>query len=247
MPFTELCITSNFSFLAGGSHPEEYARRAAELGMAAFAVADRNSVSGIVRAHSELRAIAREVAEAQARSRGEVTGPSTLAHALPPDTVVPRLIPAARVCLSGGLEATALPADRAGWGNLCKLLTRGRRRAPKGECELHLADLLELGGNICWLIHPPQGTTLRGGARAWLRQARRLTRRFADCHLAAAPRYDGLDAGRFDRLARVAAGLGIPLVATAAPLKIPTTPRHQGSAPWRHPVIPATTQTNMYG
>jgi len=218
MPFTELCITSNFSFLTGGSHPQEYARRATELELPAFAVADCNSVSGIVRAHMELRTIAREVAEAQARARGDVTGPSTLAHELPPDTVVPRLIPAARICLTDGPEITALPMHRAGWGNLCQLLTRGRRRAPKGACELHLVDLMEMGAGLYLLLHPPQSTALQGGAGAWLRQARQLTRRFPECHLVAAPRYDGLDTERFARLARLAERLAAPLVASAEPV-----------------------------
>ena len=50
MGFAELSITSNFTFLTGGSHPEEYARRAALLGLSAIAIADENSVSGVVRA-----------------------------------------------------------------------------------------------------------------------------------------------------------------------------------------------------
>jgi hypothetical protein len=90
MPFAELCITSNFTFLTGGSHPEEYARRASELGMPAFAIADGNSVAGIVRAHAELKALRCEVDEAKARIAGEDAGPSTLAHQVSPDAVIPR-------------------------------------------------------------------------------------------------------------------------------------------------------------
>ena len=52
MAFAELCITSNFTFLTGGSHPQEYALRAIDLGLPAFAIADRNSVAGLVRAAS---------------------------------------------------------------------------------------------------------------------------------------------------------------------------------------------------
>ena len=58
MGFAELSITSNFTFLTGGSHPEEYARRAALLGLSAIAIADENSVSGVVRAWTELKKIA---------------------------------------------------------------------------------------------------------------------------------------------------------------------------------------------
>jgi len=53
--YAELSIKSNFSFLKGGSHPEEYAHRAINLGLKSFAITDENSVSGIVRAHSELK------------------------------------------------------------------------------------------------------------------------------------------------------------------------------------------------
>ena len=109
MPFAELCITSNFTFLTGGSHPQEYALRAIELGLPAFAIADRNSVAGLVRAHQALREAAR--------------GGDT----------VPRLVPAARLCLAeDGPELTALPRDRAGWGRLCRVLSRGALRAAKG-------------------------------------------------------------------------------------------------------------------
>ena len=57
MDYTELSIKSNFTFLKGGSHPEEYARRATKLGLKSFAITDENSVSGIVRAHNELKRI----------------------------------------------------------------------------------------------------------------------------------------------------------------------------------------------
>ena len=63
--FAELSITSNFTFLTGASHPEEYMARAALLGMEALAIADDNSVAGIVRAHTESKAIARSVKERQ--------------------------------------------------------------------------------------------------------------------------------------------------------------------------------------
>ena len=47
----ELAATSNFSFLRGASHPEELVAQAAALGLAGIAIADRNSVAGVVRGH----------------------------------------------------------------------------------------------------------------------------------------------------------------------------------------------------
>ena len=50
--YAELAITTNFSFLRGASHPEEFATQAAELGLEGIGIADHNSVAGVVRAHS---------------------------------------------------------------------------------------------------------------------------------------------------------------------------------------------------
>ncbi|KGK79752.1 hypothetical protein PM03_09740 [Thalassobacter stenotrophicus] len=63
MGVVELHITSNFTFLTGASHPEEYAHRAAEMGIETFAIADENSVTGIVRTHVALRDLKRIVEE----------------------------------------------------------------------------------------------------------------------------------------------------------------------------------------
>ncbi|PTE19530.1 hypothetical protein C5F48_22405, partial [Cereibacter changlensis JA139] len=57
--YAELCVTSNFTFLTGASHPEELVTRAAELGLAAIAITDRNSVAGVVRAFSALKELDR--------------------------------------------------------------------------------------------------------------------------------------------------------------------------------------------
>ena len=77
--FTELSITSNFTFLTGASHPEEYMARGALLGMEALAIADDNTVAGIVRAHTEARKIARNVKE---RREFDAT-PGLLGHPSP--------------------------------------------------------------------------------------------------------------------------------------------------------------------
>ncbi|MGX0902602.1 error-prone DNA polymerase [Roseovarius sp. MBR-79] len=211
--FTELCATSNFTFLTGAAHPEEYIERAASLGLAGVAIADVNSVAGIVRAHARAREIARQVRERQAwEAREGVTGPPAPCPTAPDWANTPRLIPAARLVLRDGLTLTALPEDRAGWARLCRLLTLGRRRAAKGGCELSLGDVLEGAAGLHLLLHPES-------ASGWQDQARRLGARFgARLHLLMRPHYDGRDAARFDRLARVAARLGLPTVAAASPL-----------------------------
>jgi len=211
--FAELCATSNFTFLTGAAHPEEYVERAAALGLAGVAVADVNSVAGIVRAHARAREIAREVRDRQAREAREgMIGPPAPRPATPAWACTPRLIPAARLVLRDGLTLTALPADRPGWARLCRLLTLGRRRAVKGGCDLALDDVLAGAEGLHLILHPES-------APDWQRQARRLKARFAErLHLLLQPQYDGRDPARFDRLAGVAARLGLSTLAAACPL-----------------------------
>ncbi|RMF38465.1 MAG: DNA polymerase III subunit alpha [Alphaproteobacteria bacterium] len=198
MSWAELCITSNFTFLTGASHAEEFAARAVELGLSHMAVTDRNSVAGVVRAFAALKELRREGA------------------------AVPELIPGARLCLACGGEVTALPTDRAAWGRLTRLLTLGKRRAEKGDCLLHLVDLLAGGAGLIWLVHPAPVTgpplspaASRDTEAAAFALARKLDERFPGAvFLAARPHYDGLDRARFARLARAP----VPMLATAAPI-----------------------------
>ena len=125
MSYVELQSLTAFSFREGASLPEELARRAAELGHAAVAVADRNSLAGVVRAH---------VAAKQAGLRCVV---------------------GARLDLADGQSLLAYPQDRAAYGRLARLITTGRRRAPKGECELYPADILYHGEGLVLIALPP--------------------------------------------------------------------------------------------
>ncbi|MEO0529738.1 MAG: error-prone DNA polymerase [Planctomycetota bacterium] len=111
--YAELRCRTNFSFLEGASHPDELVRRAAELGYHALAITDRNTLAGVVRAH---------VAAKEAGLR---------------------LIVGAELTFQDAPPVLAWPTDRNAYGRLCRLLTRGRRRAEKGHCELVLSDLLE--------------------------------------------------------------------------------------------------------
>jgi error-prone DNA polymerase len=117
--FVELAVTTNFSFLRGGSHPEELVAEAARLGLAGIAVADRNTLAGVVRGH---------VAAKEAGFRYAV---------------------GCRLAFRDGTpDILAWPTDRAAYGRLCRLLTLGNRRAEKGDCHLDLADLLAWGEGL---------------------------------------------------------------------------------------------------
>ena len=114
--FAEFAVTSNFSFLRGGSHPEELMATAMALGYAGLGIADRNSVAGVVRAHVHARQ----------------------------NKDAPRFAPGARLVFADGTpDMLAYPKNRAAWGRLTRLLTLGNLRAEKGECILRMADLLD--------------------------------------------------------------------------------------------------------
>ena len=117
--FAELAAATNYSFLRGASHPGEMVQCAHALGMTGLGIADRNTVAGVVRAHVAWK---------------ELGGTSSGL----------RLAVGARLVFADGTpDIVAYPATRHGWGRLTRLLTLGNRRAEKGDCVLHLADLLD--------------------------------------------------------------------------------------------------------
>ncbi|MEM8578511.1 MAG: error-prone DNA polymerase [Pseudomonadota bacterium] len=209
----ELSALSNFTFLTGASHPEEYTRRAAAYGMDGVAIADDNSVAGIVRAHTEARKIGREITErADWDAAHGVYGPPKPAHLPQPPGLpkhAPRLIPAARLLLQDAPPITALPRNRQGWASLCRLISRGRLAAPKGDCLLTLSDLEDFTEGLHLLVWP-QG-------RAWPQIAQRLAKR-APTDILLTPRYDGRDATRWAKIAERAASIGLQTAVSAAPM-----------------------------
>ncbi|MFK7874489.1 MAG: error-prone DNA polymerase [Paracoccaceae bacterium] len=212
--FAELSAQSNFTFLTGASHPEEYMRRAAVLGLGGVAIADDNSVAGIVRAHTEARTIRRLVQERRDWDAAQgLIGPPCPAH-IPrpvsfPMDLVPRLIPAARICCRDGVPVTVLPTDRAAWGRLCRLISRGRLRAEKGSCDLELSDLIEFSDGMHLLLWPGRGW------KATLRRLKDVAP--GRVHVMLSPRYDGRDAARLGRVSQAAKALGVGTIASAAP------------------------------
>jgi error-prone DNA polymerase len=233
-PYAELCVTSNFTFLTGASHPEELVTRAAELGLAAIAITDRNSVAGVVRAYSALKELARLRHEAYATAEAAQDGPSirsqrvtdhssrqTVPHftgqtdvPAMPDAPLPKLIAGARLVLTDStVEWLALPTDLAAWSRLTRLLSLGKRRAPKGECHLQRTDLTEWGQGMILIALPPdplENAHPKTAHSDLLSVARSFP---GQCFLGAAPRYDGRDHARLDQLAVLAQGVNLPMVA----------------------------------
>jgi len=110
--YVELQTTSNFSFLKGASYPEELVHRAVELEHKAIAITDRNTLAGVVRAHLAAR-----------------------------ETGI-KIIVGARLDFTDSESILCLPTNHAAYSRLTRLITLGRRRAPKGECYLSIDDFL---------------------------------------------------------------------------------------------------------
>ncbi len=220
--YAELCVTSNFTFLTGASHPEELVTRAAELGLTAIAITDRNSLAGVVRAYSALKEIARLQAEA-AEAAIKIRSHARMDHSsrqdvddvapmmLPFQARLPKLIIGARLVLTDSpVEWVALPMDRPAYARLSRLLSLGKRRTTKGECNLTEADMIAAATGMILIALPPDPLT------AALPPARLNT--VARVHpgrvfLGAAPRYDGQDQPRLDALAAMSQRAGLPMVA----------------------------------
>jgi error-prone DNA polymerase len=110
--YAELDIVTNFSFLRGASHPDELVCQAAELGHSAIGIADVNSLAGVVRAHRAAKQVGL------------------------------KLCVGTRLRFSDSPDVLAWAENRDGYANLCRILTAGKRRTEKGECDLRLEDLL---------------------------------------------------------------------------------------------------------
>lgn len=182
--FAELVAATNFSFLRGAAHPADMVLRAYRLGMAGLGIADRNTVAGVVRAHMAWREIG-----------GAASGL--------------RLVVGARLVFADGTpDVIAYPATRHGWGRLTRLLTLGNRRAEKGECTLHLADLLDHAQDLLLIA-------LSGD---WGGDATRLRQLHQACPgqvwLGATMLRGGADARRLAQWQALADKAGVPLLAT---------------------------------
>ena len=179
MDYAELHCLTNFTFLRGASHAQELVDTAVRLGYKALAITDECSFASVVRAHTA----------AKNHKNGF------------------KLIIGAEFKLDDGLRFVLLAQNREGYGNLSKLITRGRRNARKGEYHL-TRDHLEAGLAHClavWLppAHPEVGHAL------WL--ARRFPDRF---WIAVELLARGGDWDRLAALQQIGGQTGLPCVAS---------------------------------
>jgi len=124
--YAELQCTSHFSFLRGASSCEELFTEAAQLGIEALAITDRNSFAGIVRAHEAAKA----------------TGV--------------RLIVGCHLDLTHGMSILAYPTDRPAYARLCRLLSLGKKRGGKAQCRLDWSDVVAYSEGLIAVLVPDE-------------------------------------------------------------------------------------------
>jgi error-prone DNA polymerase len=185
--FEPVCAT-NFSFLRGASHGDELVWTARRLGLSGIGVADRNSVAGVVRAH---------VAAKEAGLRLIVGA---------------RLVETGEAGEAGEMDTIIYPRTRAAWGVLTSVLTRGNRRAKKGDCHITWTDVREAMEDACAILMPPAVLD-----DDWLDEARRrIAEAPRTCRILVAVTrpFDGTDRERMAVLAALVKQTRARLIAT---------------------------------
>jgi error-prone DNA polymerase len=184
-PFVELGLATCFSFLRGASDAVDLVTTAHSLGYDAIGVADRNTLAGVVRVHVEAR---------KANLRPVI---------------------GCRIVLVTGEEFLAYPRDRAAYGRLSRLLSKGKMRdlegawQLKGVCDLTLDDLAAHAEGVQLILVPPADLT------GFTSRFRNLSRKLRTLrHVAASYLYRGDDRARINALDRMAAQAGLSILAT---------------------------------
>lgn len=210
-PFVELGLVSCFSFLRGASEPIDLVETAWALGFDAIGIADANSMAGVVRLHTEAKAV----------------------------KLTP--IIGCRIETVEGLTFLAYPIDRAAYGRLCRLISAGRmltledKWQDKGVCDISLPMLAEHAEGVQLIILPPPDLESQFVVPGWASNVVALDRTvlqretagsFVEVlphlaaglptlrHLAASYLYRGDDIARIDRLDFLARANGLSLLAT---------------------------------
>src|SRR5437879_2954738 len=198
--YLELHARSAFSFLEGASSPEELAALCAELNMPAMALLDRDGVYGAPRFH-----MAAKKAGIRAHIGAEVTS-------------------------TEGFRYSLLVETRAGYQNLCRLITRMKLRARKGEGAVTEEELAEHASGLICLTggeEGPLGVGVRSsglGVREKRETESRVPRRCAErlceifgrrsVYVELQRHFDRKEEARNQAAVEMARGLGLPLVAT---------------------------------
>lgn len=186
MHYTELQVTTNFSFLRGASHPEEMVEQAAKFGYKSIAITDRNTFAGLVRAHVA----------------GRKTGM--------------RIIPACRLDLIDGHSLLAFPTNKDAYAQISALLTLGNLRTEKGKCNLYKSDVYNHASGSKFILLPPSelndvfdfNTSFKKDVQEYRDTLGHKL------YIAATRWYGGHDTKHLHRIYQLAKELKMPMVAT---------------------------------
>ncbi len=188
--YTELHARSAFSFLEGASLPEELAERCAERGMAAMALLDRDGVYGAPRFY-----LAAKKSSVRAHIGAEVTS-------------------------AAGWRFPLLVETRAGYQNLCRLITRMKLRARKGEGHVSDEEVGEKAAGLLCLTGGKEGplayALARGGVENGLGCVRQLCEIFGreNVYVELQRHFDRAEEARNHAAVEIARKLRLPLLAT---------------------------------
>ena len=212
--YVPLWVKSYHSFLEGASSPEELVEEAKTLGLSCLALTDRDGLYGAVRAHVKAREVGIRLIIGAQVTVGEIEKPESLirkeADGREPDAR------GQKPPVAGSRADTflvLLAMDRAGYANLCRLLTRGRLRSPKGESRVDWPE-------VCWhaegliALWGGEGSLIAGEADP-VPVARLLKEAFGDRLYAAIDRHHRAEEREEEARTVLRAGrYGLPLIAS---------------------------------
>jgi error-prone DNA polymerase len=185
--YSELQVTTNFSFLRGASHAEELVEQATAYRYACMAITDRNTLAGIVRAHAAAK-----------KTEGF------------------RIITGCRLHLADGAGLLVYPTNIEAYSRLCNLLTLGNSRAEKGECILYKTDIYSHCKGMKLIVLPPEvlNAEFEFDDR-FKKNLDEYRQAFGDAlYIAATRRYNGDDNKQLYTIAALAKQYDVPMVAT---------------------------------
>jgi len=146
VPYVPLWCKSNFSFLEGASHPEELVEQAHTHGLRSLALTDRDGIYGVVRAYVKAQELGVHLIIGAEVTVGDPVCPST--------------------CIF-------LVLNNTGYANLCRLITGGRLRSPKGESSVTWSEIFDRSDGLIALWGGDQSALVRAGSTEMQKQALR--------------------------------------------------------------------------
>ncbi|MCY7271423.1 MAG: error-prone DNA polymerase, partial [Sphingomonas bacterium] len=211
-PFVELGVATPFSFLRGASDAIELVLTGLEQGMDSIGIADRNTLAGVVRLHSAAKGAGMrpltgcrlDLVDDLSHQQGPSTALGT--NGIIVHNPTPFVSSEVETC---SISLLAYPIDREGYGRLSRMLSLGKMRSAKGECDLKLSEVALHNEGIAFIAMPEEDLDAFEAALPALASALPGMR-----HVAAAHLYRGDDLARIERLDRMAKRHGCTILAT---------------------------------